>query len=237
MNRSKSSSCDVNSNKACISHELTNLRYNEVENNDVLRIETMKQELCVPEKKENQIELDKEQEKNPYETLLIQGIEEEELKPGHMQMVKWSVLSDVVKHVQYSQYSIIHYKLEVKAPGERCGTKLFKTLQDVERQIKKISFDLNTESLKQDYLDTFEGIKSDVMYTTQYEENSEIGKTYLGVTKMRRQDELKAEHKAPITEDSYRPKKNNLVGSGQYLGVLSVIPVVINLQGHRFEIY
>ena len=31
--------------------------------------------------------------------------------------------------------------------------------------------------------------------------------------------------------------KNILVGSGQYVGVLFVIPVVINLYGHRFEAY
>ena len=34
------------------------------------------------------IELDEEQEKNPYETLLISDIGEE-LKPGHMKREKW----------------------------------------------------------------------------------------------------------------------------------------------------
>ena len=98
--------------------------------------------------------------------------------------------------------------------------------------------------------------------------------------KMRTQDELKAEHKAPITEDVYVPSKlldgtdcnilcdrhasksfvskifylncpllhsfpqivskmtNILVGNGQgEVEVLFVIPIVINLQGHRFEVY
>ena len=41
----------------------------------------------------------------------------------------------------------------------------------------------------------------------QYYENSNIGTTYLGIPKMRRQDELKVEHKAPITEDCYIPGK------------------------------
>ena len=90
---------------------------------------------------------------------------------------------------------------------------------------------------------------------------------------------MKAEHKAPITEDCFIPNKllvgtdckmlvdmvasksfmsktfnlnclslqiftkvlsktkNILVGSGQYVGVLFVIHVVINLQGHKFEVY
>ena len=68
-------------------------------------------------------------------------------------------------------------------------------------------FDSNNESLKQDYQDIFEGIKSNTMYTAQYDENSAIGTTYLRMPKMRRQDELKAEHQAPITEDCYIPGK------------------------------
>ena len=88
---------------------------------------------------------------------------------------------------------------------------------------------------------------------------------------MERQDELKAKHKIPITEDCYiqgklldgndvaycliweqlnhlclkhstfhtLPKfvsrtKNILVGNGQYVGVLFVILVVIDLHGYRF---
>ena len=129
------------------------------------------------------------------------------------------------------------------------------------KEIKEISFDSNTESLKEDYLDIIEGVKADVMYTVQYED-----------TKMRRQDELKRGHKVPIMEDYYIPIKlldgvdckillhigasksfmsktlylncslhlyqtmNILVGNGQYVGVLFLVPVVINLQGHRFEV-
>ena len=74
---------------------------------------------------------------------------------------------------------------------------MYKKLQNDERVIKEISFDSNTESLKQHCLDIFEGVKPDVMYTTQYDENSNIGKTYLRMPKIRRQDELKVEQKAP----------------------------------------
>ena len=45
------------------------------------------------------------------------------------------------------------------------------------------------------------------MYTTKYNENSDIGTIYLGTSKMRRQDELKAGYKAPVTEDCYIPGK------------------------------
>ena len=47
------------------------LIHGKVEKNQVLRSETIKQELCKLVKKEKQIQLDDEQGKNPYETLLI----------------------------------------------------------------------------------------------------------------------------------------------------------------------
>ena len=61
--------------------------------------------------------------------------------------------------------------------------------------------------MKEDYLDVFERVKSDVMYTAQNDENSDTWRTYLGMSKMRRQGKLKAEHKAHITKDSYIPRK------------------------------
>ena len=45
------------------------------------------------------------------------------------------------------------------------------------------------------------------MCTAQDDENSDIGTPYLGMPKMRRQDELKIEHKELITEDWYIPSK------------------------------
>ena len=73
-----------------------------------------------------------------------------------------------------------------------------KKLRDNASEIKEISFDSNIENLKLDYLDIFKGIKSEVIYTVQYDRNSDIETSQLGMPKMRRQDELKAEEKSPI---------------------------------------
>ena len=125
----------------------------------------------------------------------------------------------------------------------------------------------------------FEEGKSNIIYTAKYDGNCDKGAIYLGVSRMGRQDELRAEHKTHSTEDCYmygklldgtdckilletaaskshmsktfylncqsllsllklasRTKKF-LVGSVQYISVLFVIPVVINLLEHRLEIY
>ena len=52
--------------------------------------------------------------------------------------------------------------------------RCIKRLPDSEREIKEICFDFNIESLKYDNLNIYEGVKSDVMYTDQYNENSDI---------------------------------------------------------------
>ena len=58
---------------------------------------------------------------------------------------------------------------------------MHKKIHDGERKIKELNFDSNTESLKKDYLGIFERIKSDVMYTVQYDETCETGTAYLGM--------------------------------------------------------
>ena len=87
--------------------------------------------------KEQQLELDEEQEKTSMKHWLIQDIKEEMLKPGNMQIEKWSICSDVVKYVQYNQYPIGHYELEVKEPEVRFGTKRYKNFRIVKKRSRK----------------------------------------------------------------------------------------------------
>ena len=75
-NRGKSYSCTVNNtavnnDMACVSTEIAYIIYDKVENNQVLSLENIKQGIQSPEKKKQCIEIDKEQVKNPYETLLL----------------------------------------------------------------------------------------------------------------------------------------------------------------------
>ena len=52
-------------------------------------------------------------------------------------MEKWSILSDVVKYVQFYLYPIGHYALEVKLPEERYDTKMHKKLQGGKERSRK----------------------------------------------------------------------------------------------------
>ena len=49
-------------------------------------------------------------------------------------------------------------------------------------------------------MDVFEEVKLKILYKAKYDEDCYIGPTNMGTSHMRRQDDLNAEHKLPVTE-------------------------------------
>ena len=118
-----------------------------------------------------------------------------------------------------------------------------------------------------------------MVYSSKFDENSDLSTMYLGQTNIIRSAKIKAEERFPITGQgfasgklldgtecqilldtgatkSYMSKLYYLrcktlhalpkissntqriqVGNGQYVSVLFVIPVIIDIHGHRFEIF
>ena len=125
----------------------------------------------------------------------------------------------------------------------------------------------------------YEGVQSEVLNTTKFDENSDLSMTYLGRTDMTRATKIKAEEKFSVSEQGYLigklldsteyqilldtgasksfvskshylrckslhslPKfasktQRIQVGNGQYISMLFIIPIVIDIPGHRFEIF
>ena len=125
----------------------------------------------------------------------------------------------------------------------------------------------------------YEGVKSEILNTTRFDENSDLSVTYLGRSSMTRNDKVVVEERFSIAEEVYTvgklldgtecqifldtgasksfmsrshyPHCKSLhslpkfasktqriqVGNGQYVSVLFVIPIIIDIHGHRFEIY
>ena len=57
--------------------------------------------------------------------------------------------------------------------------------------------------LHKQYLDVYEGIQSEIVSTTRFDENSDLSMTYLGRSDKMRNDKLKAEESFPISEHGY----------------------------------
>ena len=147
-----------------------------------------------------------------------------------------------------------------------------------ERDIVKLDFGVMPKILWEEYLDVYEGIQSEVLNTTRFDENLDLSTTYLGRSDRAKSDKLNAAESFPISEQGYTlgklldgtecqllldtgasklfmsksyymqckslhtlPKfasktQGSQVGSGQYVSVLFVITVIIDVHRHRFKI-
>ena len=72
------------------------------------------------------------------------------------------------------------------------------------------------EKLKEEYLDIYDGIQSELLSTTGFDENSDLSMTYLGRV------------------DSTRTSK---IKVGGVVSVLFIIPIIVDIHVHRPEVY
>ena len=60
------------------------------------------------------------------------------------------------------------------------------------------------KNLREEYVDMYEGIQSDIVSSSRFDENSDISTTYLGKIETKEgQDKLKTEESFPISENGY----------------------------------
>ena len=211
-------------------------------------------------------------EVNPYRELVVNNAEKIEMQK--IQMEQWSVLSNLLNYVQHSKFNSMSHSLNIK-PVNR-----YKVKQNEEKEFREVDFGTTSQNLKDEYLDVYEGIHSDIVSSSRFDENSDISMTYLGrIGQEESQDKLKAEESFPISENGYTlgrlldgtkcqllldtgtskslmsksfymhckslhtlPKfaatmQRIQVGNGQCISVLFIIPVIIEVCGHRFKIY
>ena len=156
---------------------------------------------------------------------------------------------------------------------------VYKNGSDAKKGMVEIDFGPTLDVLKEEYLNVYEGIQSEIVSTTRFNENSDLSTTYLGKSDRSKNDKLKAEESFPISEQGYTlgkllegtecqllldtgasksfmsksfymhckslhslPKfasktQSIQVGNGQFDSMLFIIPVLIEVHGHRFEIY
>ena len=194
-------------------------------------------------------------------------------------MEQWPIHSNIVKYVQYDRNPKNSYELNVKAIDRKNHRKMYDKLKDEDRQVLELDFGNNPDKLRGEYLDMYEGVQSEVLYTTRFDEKSDLSTIYLGRIDMTRANKIKAEENFPISEQVYavgklldgtgcqilldtgasqsfmsksyylRCKSLHLlpkfasktqriqVGNGQYISVLFIIPIVIDIHGHRFKIF
>ena len=179
--------------------------------------------------------------------------------------------------MQYNSHPKNFCNWDIKAVDQKNHKKIYN--KEEERQILELDFSDTPEKIKGEYLDTYEGIQSDIISTTSFDENSDLSTTYLGRIGTTRANKIKAEERFPISEQGYTigklldgtehqilldtgpskpymPKLHFLcckslhslpkfasktqriqVGNGQFIRVLFIMPIIINVHGYRFAIF
>ena len=73
----------------------------------------------------------------------------------------------------------------------------------VEENVIEVDFGSTPDVLREEYLDVYEGIHSEIVNTTRFDENLDRSTTYLGRSDRSKNDKLKAEESFPISEHGY----------------------------------
>ena len=70
--------------------------------------------------------------------------------------------------------------LDVKAIYQKNQRKMYDRLKYEDRQVLKLDFFNNPDKLRREYLDMYDGVQSEVLSTTRFDENSNSSMTNLG---------------------------------------------------------
>ena len=173
--------------------------YKKVELEGIANVDTIKQE--IEEHKLSKNKIDDDEEVNPYHNIIMNNIEWENIITP--QMEQWSILSNVVNYVQHNRDPKDFYDLEVNTIDQKNNRKIYDRLKEEARQVLELIFGNNLDKLGGEYLDMYEGVKSEVLSTTKFDENSDLGTAFLGRIDMTRPSKVKSEGKFPISEQGY----------------------------------
>ena len=91
-------------------------------------------------------------------------------------MEQWSILSNKLNYIQYNRYPKKYHILGIIAVNKSKNSLDTKE----ERDIVEVDFGPTPNILKEEYLDVYEGMQSEILNTTRFDENSGLSTTYLG---------------------------------------------------------
>ena len=163
----------------CLMLKQTRYVYKKVELSSLINKETIKEEIDLD------AELDRiddhSRDENPYKELIVNNAIK--VESALSQMEQWSILSNVINYVQYSKNPKDFHAMTIRPVNNK---KLNLVSKDKDKD--DISLRVNLidvpNGLKEEYLDRYEGVISERLNTTRFDENTDLSTTYLGKLRM-----------------------------------------------------
>ena len=99
-------------------------------------------------------------------------------------MEQWAILSNVINYVQYSKIPKNFHDVTIKPIN--VNNRINKKTKNENTDESSLRVDLASisDELREEYLDRYEGITSEILNTTGFDENSDLSTTYLGKSHM-----------------------------------------------------
>ena len=132
--------------------------YKKVVSGNIININIIKQE--IDQDWELNRLVDTSRDTDPYRELLVNNVEK--IDTILSQMEQWSMLNNIVNYIQYDWHPKNFYNLNIRAVNK--GSYKRKPNVGKERQMWELDFGDTPEKLREEYLDIYKGIQSDIKY-------------------------------------------------------------------------
>ena len=94
-------------------------------------------------------------------------------------MEQWSILSNVINYIQHNKPLKNYHSLNISTVNkEKCRGNLY--IKEEERDMLELDFGHTPDKLKEEYLDVYKSIQSEILSTTSFDANSDLSTTYVG---------------------------------------------------------
>ena len=133
---------------------------------------------------------DTSSDENPYRELIVNNASK--IENTLSQMEQWLILSNVINYVQYSKNSKTFHTMSVRSMNKN-KINIGRNQGEKDRPTSEISLVDMLDRLTEEYLDRYRGVKSGILVTTRFDENSDLSMTYLSKTNMIRDCKMAAE--------------------------------------------
>ena len=160
--------------------------YKKVELGSLINKDTLKEEIDLD------VELDRvdndSRDENPFKELIVNNAIK--VESALSQMEQCSILSNVINYVQYSKNPKDFYAITVRHVNNKNLNMILKNKDDISLRIDLTDV---PNGSKEEYLDRYEGITSEILNTTRFDENTDLSTTYIGKLRMTQGDNFRRE--------------------------------------------
>ena len=120
-------------------------------------------------------------DENPFKELIVNNAIK--MDSATSQMEQWSILSNVINYVQYSKNPKDFHAMTIKPVNNMRLNSISKDKNEGNMPLRVDLTDAPNGS-KEEYLDRYKGVISDILYTPRFDENTDLSTTYIGKLRM-----------------------------------------------------